>query len=711
MPVQTFLPSNDGGRDAAFVGRWDGDDKMGSSTIQCKFTSQPHKTLTPSLLAGEVSKVSDLSFKGLARDYIIITNHTVTGANEEKIIAMFTAAGVDHCRVFGSDWIVSQIVKSPRLRMMVPRLYGLGDLSQILDQRSYDQASMILSSMGDDLKKLVVTEAHRKSVRAVSAHNFVLLLGAPAAGKSTIGASLAVGAADIWNSFTLRATSPDYLQEHLNPNEKQFFWIDDAWGSTQYQRQNTDAWNRVLPLIQGAVKRGTRFLLTSRDYIWKAAKQDLKISALPLLGHSQVVINVHDLAAQERAQILYNHLKMGDQPADFRTKTKSFLADIASRDDFLPETARRFGSTFFTKSTPPSKSEAMSFFENPRAFLLETISNLAPDCKSAIALVFIAGGRIASPVKDVSALNIAADAFGTTSAAVREALVALNGSLLLLARDEQGQYWTYKHPTIGDAFASLVAANPELVELYLRGAKPDNVMREVVCAGVNLPGASVIVSKEFYPLLLRRIEHQETYRLKSFLSYRADRHFAELSLQLRPALLDGLDHFHHPIAEDSDASLLARLHQLGLLSDELRLNFVNCCREAAVEYADASFLTDHDIRSVLSEVEIHEIMDEVEEHVFNCLEEHVSRIQKEWGNEYDPADHFDNFEKAIRAFAAESNSEPRGQTVISDARKIVRSAIMVLEQEWEEPKKAATPVSSPSHQETSTIGIFSDVDE
>src|ERR1051326_6357748 len=41
-PVQTFLPTNDAGRDGAFVGRWDAaDPAAGESTIQCKFTSRP----------------------------------------------------------------------------------------------------------------------------------------------------------------------------------------------------------------------------------------------------------------------------------------------------------------------------------------------------------------------------------------------------------------------------------------------------------------------------------------------------------------------------------------------------------------------------------------------------------------------------------------------------------------------------------------------
>ena len=80
--------------------------------------------------------------------------------------------------------------------MMVPRLYGLGDLSQNIDERAYLQARFILSAMGDDLAAFVTTVAHRQSVEALQQHRFVLLLGDPASGKSTIGASLAIGALD-----------------------------------------------------------------------------------------------------------------------------------------------------------------------------------------------------------------------------------------------------------------------------------------------------------------------------------------------------------------------------------------------------------------------------------------------------------------------------------------------------------------------------------
>ena len=83
--------------------------------------------------------------------------------------------------------------------------------------------------------------------------------------------------------------------------------------------------------------------MTSRDYIWKAAQRDLKLQALPILNRSQVVINLQELSTQEKVQILYNHLKLGDQPPTFRTAVKPHLPEIAERQDFLPETARRLG--------------------------------------------------------------------------------------------------------------------------------------------------------------------------------------------------------------------------------------------------------------------------------------------------------------------------------------------------------------------------------
>jgi hypothetical protein len=710
-PVQNFLPTGDAGRDGAFVGRWDGEDPAaGESTIQCKFTSNPNQNLSVSLLGDEVEKARVLAQKGLADDYIILTNHPVTGASEIKIRAAFESAGVGRCRVFGADFINRQIKTSPRLRMMAPRLYGLGDLSDLLDARAYAQAQLILSAMGDDLQRLVVTDAHRRSVRAISEHSLVLLLGAPAAGKSTIGASLAVGAADIWQCGTIRATCPQDIHRHLNPASKQFFWIDDAWGSTQYQKQTVEEWNQVFPLMQGAMRKGTRFLITSRDYIWRAAQKDLKIQALPVLGKSQVVINVQSLNSNEKAQILYNHLKMGDQTQAFKRELKPFLSEIADLKEFLPESARRLSTRFFAEKLSPKRDSIVAFFKNPHSFLQETISNLSADCKAAIALIFLNGGSVRSPVNTHECVG-AAEAFGVSMSALKDQLDALNGSLLLLAQDENGAYWTYKHPTVGDAFASYVAANPELVEVYLKGAKAGSILHEVVCAGITVYGAPVVIPDTLHDLLAERIKGAEQYALVSFLSYRSNSAFSTLMLSLRPDLLNRLRSFSTPIKDDIDASLIATLFEQGLLSEELRENFFFEVKRAATEEADASFLEEAGLRAILTKEEIDIVLDDVETCVIPKIDEFVDRLRGDWDPEYPPDDHFDNFVKSMELFTEALSVRRDFEATRNSVYGAVHSAISYMNQNWEPPSSTSSPTSSSTPSSTNLANIFRDIDE
>ena len=209
---------------------------------------------------------------------------------------------------------------------------------------------------------------------------------------------MAIGAADIWNCSTIKSSSPQHLEKHLDPDGGQFFWVDDAWGSTQYQRDRTEAWNQIFPLIQGAMRRGSKFLFTSRDYIWAAARKELKTQSLPVLTKSQVVIDVHEITIEEKARILYNHIKLGDQKTNFKAEIKQYLPEISVMNEFLPESARRFGSEIFTERLRVDRCGIIDFFSRPKEFLEQTIESLSPESKGAIALIFLNGGVVRSPV-------------------------------------------------------------------------------------------------------------------------------------------------------------------------------------------------------------------------------------------------------------------------------------------------------------------------
>ena len=267
--VESFLDSGDGGRDGAFTGKWSttGRDTLsGPFVIQCKFTSRINYVLRTSDLSDEVEKAKKLVGQGLCDSYVLMTNAGLSGTGAGKIKALFEGAGVKHVATFGSTWINQQILENTRLRMLVPRVYGLGDLSQILDERAYVQARTILESMREDLAKVVVTDAYRKAVDAINKHSFVLLIGEPAAGKTTIASLLAMAALDQWNASTLKLDDPGQVTEHWNPDEpSQFFWLDDAFGVTQYEDFLVRRWNHILPQIRPMLRKGAKIVMTSRD--------------------------------------------------------------------------------------------------------------------------------------------------------------------------------------------------------------------------------------------------------------------------------------------------------------------------------------------------------------------------------------------------------------------------------------------------------------
>src|SRR5258708_3850639 len=249
--------------------------------------------------------------------------------------------------------------------MLVPRVYGLGDLGQILDERAYTQAQEILSSLGDDLAKFVITNAYRSSAKALVEHGFVLLLGEPACGKSAIAAALALGALDEWGCSTLKVRDAKEFVAHSNPHEpNQFFWVDDAFGATQLDWQGVIDWNGAFPHIRAATRRGAKIVFTSRDYIYRNARSFLKESALPVLNEAQVVIRVEQLTRDEREQILYNHIRLGTQSKEFKRRIKPFLSEIASNKRFGPEIARRLGHPAFTKDLELSESWVKDFGDN-----------------------------------------------------------------------------------------------------------------------------------------------------------------------------------------------------------------------------------------------------------------------------------------------------------------------------------------------------------
>ncbi|MBR8186563.1 hypothetical protein C6Q14_27185 [Burkholderia ambifaria] len=627
--VQSFLDSNDAGRDGAFAGSWapsPGQHFSGSFVIQCKFSSKAGSLLTKSGIADEIPKVRKLVSERLCDVYILMTNAGVSAKQEAQIKTALSSAGVRDVLICGSTWIEDQIRENTRLRMLVPRVYGLGDLSQILDQRAYAQARAVLESLRDDLAKVVITQSYRKAVTALDEHGFVLLIGEPAAGKTTIASMLAMAAADKWRSSVLKLADPAKVVERWNVDEpSQFFWIDDAFGVTQYESPLVHGWNHSLAQVKAMLRRGAKIVMTSRDYIYNRARQDLKESAFPLLSESQVVIDVHDLSDLEKQQILYNHLKLGKQTTEFRATIRPHLEYMAAHPRFIPETARRIADPLFTKELYLGRYHLGAFVEKREQLLLEVIQGLDASSKAALGLIYMRKDHLESPIMLQGAEQSAIERLGSTFGECIQALDALNGSLVTHMHLDDQPVWRFKHPTISDAYAATLAFSPDLLGIFLSGSSTENLLSQVTCGKVGVEKA-VIVPKSLFPAMMERLRDFSAsnqykvewmsswgarWTLYRFLANRCSKDFLAAYLEQSPDVLQRVAKPGLSLSTVPEVDLAVRLHEFGLLPEEVRKAFVETVSTYAVEGEDLYALDDPGVRSVFQDSEFDELVETV----------------------------------------------------------------------------------------------------
>lgn len=726
--VESFLDSNDAGKDGAFAGTWNpasGEVYAGRFVIQCKFTANVGHNLKPSDIKDEIEKVRKLVTAGQCDVYVLLTNAGISGVQTSKVKALLTQAGVKHVLVFGSTWINQQIREKKNLRMHVPRMYGLGDLSQILDERAYAQARAVLDSMRDDLAKVVITASYGKAVEALNKHGFVMLIGEPAAGKTTIASMLAMAAADKWGSSVLKLNDPAKVEERWNPEESsQFFWVDDAFGIMQYESSLARSWNHILPQVRTMLRQGAKIVMTSRDYIYSRARRDLKEGAFPLFNESQVVIDVHDISSQEKQQILYNHLKLGNQPLAFRAEIKPYLVSVAAHARFIPEIARRVADYNFTKRLPLTKYHLGKFVEKREQLLQEVLDGLDDDSMAALALIYMKKDHLESPISLEVTEEDALRRLGSSLGKCITALEALNGSLVVHQQVDSELVWRFKHPTIGDAFASALARSPDLLGIFLLGSVTENLIEQITCGDVGIERA-VLVPKSLYPQMITRLAEftaSDKYKsqflsiwgakrsLHAFLTRRCSKEFLALYLQGNPELVDKVCNPSLRLNWSSEVELTVRLHKFGLLPEDNRVAFVKAVSAYAVSGEDVYALDDPGIRSVFTDDEHDTLVKRVHEELLPALSQVREKEQAGYREDDPPDEYMEHMLESLKTLKNTFGDDADALRIIE--REVKEARDWISENDHERPEKAPRTLDSAATTDKphGSRSIFDDID-
>jgi energy-coupling factor transporter ATP-binding protein EcfA2 len=610
--VSVYREAQDGGQDAVFLAkRPDGLIVVGSA--QCKFSSKREQRLRPSDITGELEHVGQLVAKNMAAVYYFITSMGVDADVAREVRERLFALGVTEPHVIGKEWLLGKIKESPRLRAMVPRVYGLGDLSTILDERC---AAQTLALLGDHRKALnvyVPTEPHRAAVDILAQHKLVLLLGAPATGKSTLAAILAMMAVDKNEVQVFKCDGPIELKQRWNPNDnKRLFWVDDAFGANLLMPDYINAWLEFMPKLKTALDHGCHFILTSRTHIWNDARPRLGSRNHPLLEEAgSAVVDVGHLTQSEREQILYNHLKAGNQPPSWKASIKEHLPELSKNYRLLPELARRLGDKDYTGNIKKLPDDLLRFIADPQEFLVQTFKELSAEQQAALTLVFLTRSRLSVSLLPESETTLVSTSYGVTKAQMTQALQQLAGSFIVRRRDGDKEYWAFWHPTFADAISAILSKRPDLIDVYVRGAGLGTILTEVVCEGTKSVRDAVVVPLNSNEALVERLletpdENSSNDLLFEFLNRRVPKDLLQKILSRAPDFLgrQGERSTWCRLRRREDVQLRATAHGMGLLNEEVRSATITMLQDGALYSLDASFIQDEKILALFEPSEL-----------------------------------------------------------------------------------------------------------
>lgn len=730
-PVEIFREAQDGGQDAVFLIPADHGAAAPIGTVQCKHSSTPGKALRTGDLTAEIAHVEELVRLGQADTYIFMTSMSVDAPVAVEIRARLRKLGVRKPHVLGKQYIVRSIRSSARLRAMVPQVYGLGDLTAIIDERLTEQSRALLDHWIPKLKNYVPTHAHRDAVNAIGEHGIVLLLGNPSSGKSAIGAIISTIAAENPDNTVLALTSPRDFEAGWNPNDPgRFFWIDDAFGSNVLRDDYVQDWTSAFQKLRAAIGHGNRFLLTSRRHIYEAARLRLGQRNLPEFVDRRAVVDVGVLSPEEKAQILYNHINYGGQSQSWKSSVKPHLDAVAGVDEFLPGIAERLGDPNFTKSLAPREASLVRFMREPREHLIDTVNALEDVLRAALILVYVHQGAFNMDASDRPAVEAVAELTGLSAPRILGCFAELKGSFLKTSGIGTSTIWSFAHPTIADALTEILREKPFMMAALLRGATIDTILSGFTCEGATFIQDALSIPVSLNETLVTRLaqtpnELAHNWSLFSFLVWRANDQVFEKLVRSDPELLGRKTWGTDNIDDNPRMAAHARAHRARLLDGNLRERAAAALEDAAVTKFDLSFFDSDEMLELIPAERLVRLGIKLRAHCLPDIEDHIVDIADGADLDDDPERHFEKVAGAMD-WLERMDIDPEGADLIDSGRKKITESVKRLVERKEELDSETEDdsdwthivttlektIKSPSaRSDSSARSIFDDVDQ
>ena len=322
VPLESFKCGKDGGVDLRFC-----EDKEEILIVQCKHYQSGYKSLYNSLKK-ELPKVKKLNPKR----YLLATSTRLSRENKKQILELFSGYIKRQKDIYGCEDLNRIIRKNKDIEKNHFKLWfsSVNILEKILHNNINNRSQDRIEQIQYKIKKYVENKSFGKAEKILDETNYVIISGSPGIGKSTLAEFI------IWHylakDFEFIEISSDIEEAWtmLKPDsEKQVFYYDDFLGKTNFNisltSKNED--KRLIQFIEKVQKsKNKKFLLTTREYIYKKAKSELEyLDSYPL---KKCIIPLSDYTNTIKAKILYNHLYFSDIPY-------SYIKELLANNNYL----------------------------------------------------------------------------------------------------------------------------------------------------------------------------------------------------------------------------------------------------------------------------------------------------------------------------------------------------------------------------------------
>ena len=399
---------------------------------------------------------------------------------------------------------------------------------------------------------------------------------------------------------------------------------------------------------------------------------------------------------------------------------------VARHPRFIPEIARRLGNRTFTKDLIIDAESVNQFVERRELLLLDILRGLDKDSRAALALIYMRNGRLESPIQPQASETIALERLGSTIGGCLDALEALNGSLVWLSSADGDRVWQFNHPTVGDAYAEILAQSPEHIDILIQGTEPERLLGLITCGEVGLEKA-VVVPKTLFPQIIGKLglmkqgklygtESLSAYRAKnslhSFLTSRCSPEFLCRYLQHNSDLLTEVSKPGLLLYAVSEVPLAKRLHELELLPDKHRRRFVETVSDYAVDGRDASALDDKNIRGFFTESEFEELVQKVRSETVPRLADIRSQCEDaQYSESESPEEQMQEFFDYCDSLLSQFGDDQDTAELIDLQKSLAWDWVYENEVDWPDEELQHLGQIEETEGPESSRSIFEDVDE